>query len=275
MHAFNLSEQQYIPLREFNWRVDPDGGGVGEEFEDGRWPASTSLDGKSYDLSFVNGWKIRHEFNAGATMTWTVLEGQGKGETGTQDSHTVEVRPNIFAVTFSKGEPREDILLVVDTERSRALAVVTTFGPGYFEGDESLPEANTVFLSGAIGDAEIVELHPSDVLVSQRAIHFYSEHQVYEHVYLSKHTNVWQCLVGPERGETDVAETDTYVFDDDLLIFKWHERGAPADGILVVDRVSHRTTGRLSGSDGMLVMGARSYFTAALEYPSLQELANG
>lgn len=274
MTAFNLADQPYISLAEFNWRVNPDSSGVGEEFEDGRWPATTALDGKSYDVAFTNGWKIRHDFHAGATMTWTMLAGETGS--GTADTHAVQVRDDVFVVTFRKPDPIEDVLLVIDTAQARALAVITTFGPDRLDGDDESPLVpHTQFLSGALGDEPITELHPSDALVSQRAIHVYSEHQVYEHIYLSKHTNVWQCLVGPETGETDVAETATYVFDDDLLVFKWHERGAAADGILVMDRAAHRTTGRLSSDDGMLVMGARSFFAAPLEYPSLRELGIG
>jgi hypothetical protein len=272
MSSFNLSKQPYIATKDFAWRHTTESA-VGAEFEDFRWDTTTDLAGRTLDITFDNGWKIRHTFQSNDTMTWSMLDGAGKGKQETVPVHPVHVRDDIYSVTFRKPEPREDVLLLLNLTRGTALAAVTTFGPDYYESPATgRLEVHTRFLSGSIADARLVKFEPSGILVGRRAIHVYSKHHAYEHIYLSKHTGVWQCLAGREQGETDVFETTVFEFAENLILFRWHERAAPADGILVMDRVAKRTLGRLSSDRGMLVMGANSHFVNPLTYPSPEEL---
>jgi len=272
MSSFNLSKQRYIAPKDFIWRHTTETA-VGAEFEDFRWDPTTDLAGRTLDITFDNGWKIRHTFQSNDTMTWSMLDGAGKGKQETLPMHPVHVRDDIYSVTFRKPKPLEDVLLLFDLRRGIALAAVTTFGPDYYESPATgRLEVHTQFLSGAVGDAQLVKFEPTDILVGKRAIHVYSQYQAYEHIYLSKHTGVWQCLAGQEQGETDIFETTTFEFAENLILFRWHERAAAADGILVMDRVSKRTLGRLSRDKGMLVMGANSHFLDTLAYPTPEEL---
>jgi len=272
MSSFNLSKQPYIATKDFTWRHTT-GSAVGAEFEDFRWAPTTDLGGRTLDITFDNGWKIRHVFQSNDTMTWSMLDGKDKGKQETLSAHPVHVRDAIYSITFRKPKPLEDVLLLLDLSRGTALAAVTTFGPDYYESPATgRLEVHTRFLSGAIGDAQLVKFEPTDILVGKRAIHVYSKHHAYEHIYLSKHTGVWQCLAGQERGETDVFETTAFEFAKDLILFRWHERAAPADGILVMDRVAKRTHGRLSSDRSMLLMGANSHFVGPLAYPTPEEL---
>ena len=88
------TEQGYVPVDEW-----PELTRMVEGFGDPSLPPS-SLDGRDLSIRFENGWTISHAF-ADGQITWTIVEGDGLGETGTHSYRAVEVRPEIV------GEPAE------------------------------------------------------------------------------------------------------------------------------------------------------------------------
>ena len=113
----------YVPTEEW-----PDVTAMLDGFGAPSLEASAELDGATFDIAFDNGWTIAHRFENG-TVTWTIIEGDGTGMTGTHNYRAVEVRTGIFFVDFIKGEGAHssDVSMVIDRNDGRVTVADSAF----------------------------------------------------------------------------------------------------------------------------------------------------
>ncbi|MFV0434602.1 MAG: MoaF C-terminal domain-containing protein [Leucobacter sp.] len=257
------TEQGYVPVDEW-----PELTRMVEGFGDPSLPPS-SLDGRDLSIRFENGWTISHAF-ADGQITWTIVEGDGLGETGTHPYRAVEVRPEIFFVDFVKGEGTHssNVSMLIDLRDGR----VTVAESSFVDRDGAMRMA-TVFLHGRIGEGDIEPRSASSELVGKRIYYRYSPTEHYEHVYLNAGTFVWHCVRGGEVGLADADPIRVFAVDDDLVLLHWSETVMPVESIVAIDLRQKRSIGRMFCWDGPTLAPLRipfdSEFTVldSAEYP--------
>lgn len=87
----------------------------------------------------------------------------------------------------------------------------------------------------------------TDELIGKRVYYTYSPTEKYEHVYLNKNLYSWQCLMGSEQGLGDTDLCHYYKIDDSLYWFVWQEKIVPTLGVVMVDLLNLKTTGKIFG----------------------------
>lgn len=234
--------QAYVPAEEW-----PDVTAMLEGFGAPGLEATNALEGPGFDIVFGNGWTISHRFEGGQ-ISWTIVEGEGTGETGTHDYRAVEVRPDIFFVDFVKGSGAHssDVSMVIERDSGR----VTVADSSFINRDGAV-RMNTEILSGRIsGTGEIEPRERTGELVGKRVYYRYSPTEHYEHVYLNAGTIAWQCIRGAERGLADVEPIQVFELADGIVMLHWSETIMPVESFVVIDLVNERSIGRMFCWDG-------------------------
>lgn len=235
--------QDFVPTEEW-----PDVSVMLEGFGRPSLPDSGDLAGSTIDITFENGWVIRHEFHSASSFTWTIIEGEGTGDSGTHDYRAVEVRPAIFYIDFLKGEgvKAHDMSIILNVEDGR----VTLADTGFVDRNGEVRTHTDIISGRVVGAGNIEPRKRSDGLVGKRIYYRYSETEAYEHVYLNAGTVAWHCVKGGEKGLADVERTKTFELADDIYIFFWTETVMPVDSFLVIDLKNKRSIGRMFCWDG-------------------------
>jgi len=236
------TEQDFVPVDEW-----PDVTAMLEGFGEPSLGATDDLEGSSFDIRFNNGWTIAHRFEDGR-ITWTIVEGDGTGMTGTHPYRAVEVRPSVFFIDFVKGEGAHasDVSMVLDRNDGRV-----TVADSSFVDRRGAVRMQTDVLTGRVtGTGEIESLHRSNALVGKRIFYRYSPSEHYEHIYLNNGTFVWHCIRGAEQGLADVDPATVYELGDGIVMLHWSESVMPVESFLVVDLVNERSIGRMFCWDG-------------------------
>lgn len=197
--------------------------------------------GRSFDLKFVERNKV----------SW-----QSGDERGTDWCEVVEVAPSTYFIDMVFGHrPRESQTFVVNTQTRQVLGVRTIMREGEV-GNE--PRAVHDFAAGVLGDPGVPPAGrkpaPTRDLIGLRGLYVYSPSQCFEHIYLNSKRYVWQCIVGPLRGEGDVDLATVYKFDDNQYIFAFREFGLPVSTVFFYNWDQMRSTGKFFaiGEDGAI-----------------------
>lgn len=241
-HAAGVTDQNYIPADEW-----PDVTAMLEGFGEPALPATEDFEGASFDIVFDNGWTIAHRFH-GSAITWTIIDGDGTGMTGTHPYRAVEARPGLYFVDFIKGEGAHssDVSMVIDRNDGR----VTVADSSFIDRDGSV-RMQTALITGRIaGTGDIEPLRRSNELVGKRISYRYSPTEQYEHIYLNGGTFVWHCIRGVEQGLADVDPATVYELGDGIVMLQWSETVKPVESFLLIDLVNARSIGRMFCWDG-------------------------
>jgi hypothetical protein len=197
--------------------------------------------GASFDLEFVG----RHE------VVW-----RSDDERGRDWCEVVEVAPQTYFVdmTFAH-QPRQSQTFIVGLETRRVLAIRTIMREGDV-GKE--PRAVHEFSPGVLGDPAVPPTGrkptPTRDLIGLRGLYDYGPEQCFEHIYLNSERYVWQCIIGPLRGQGDVDMASYYKFDDNQYIFAFREFGLPVSTVFFYNWDQMRSTGKFFaiGDDGAI-----------------------
>jgi hypothetical protein len=187
--------------------------------------------GRSFDLEFVERNKV----------TW-----RSGGESGTDWCEVVEVAPQTYFIdlTFAH-QPRQSQTFIVNVQTRQVLAICTIMREGDV-GNE--PRAVHEFSPGVLGDPAIPPTGrkpgPTRDLIGLRALYEYSPQQCFEHIYLNSVRYVWQCIVGPLRGQGDVDLATVYKFDDNQYVFAFREFGLPVSTVFFYNWDKMKTIGK-------------------------------
>ncbi|EWY82597.1 hypothetical protein FOYG_14691 [Fusarium oxysporum NRRL 32931] len=212
---------------------------MADGFREHLMPASNKLQGKYFEHTYDNGWKISHDFGADS-VTWKILEGEGTGLTAPAKYEAFEVRPDVFFVDFFKPDYNEVVSLIVDTVTGQAIA-----GVSGFKDENGERRTFTSFINAVAFGGKPVEPFPAtDELIGKHVLYRYTPRDAYEHVYLNKGTMAWHCLSGTERGIADAEKCQMLKLRDNLYMLFWTETVMPVESIVVVDLEKMRSTGR-------------------------------
>lgn len=235
-------------------------------FSENMVPQNTDFVGKSFKLYFQDGTVINHKIFDENTLSWEIVEGNGKGEKNSCTYYSVSPREGIYEFSFvnSYGKDGKVVNMVINTKNGATLVQ-----EGYFpsEKDASIPlwkraqdkmpmtsvkvsYSNASFEKPFSANTPIIQ--STKDLVGERVQFTYSSRDVYEHIYLNDHTYVWNCISGNEKGNADTEVCQYFKIEDGLYLFSWQEKAVPTIGFVVenFDPNVSRSFGAIAGYDG-------------------------
>jgi hypothetical protein len=225
---------------------------------------SEALAGKALALHFAGGESCRLRFADGHTLAWE-LDGQGEpGGSGTEWYRATSPREAIYLVDYLPRDRHATcVSLVLDLASGMATRVVGRLpsreqaGRDFFSRASAGMDLTAVAVgieSAAIDrpwDAVSQRRHePTAELVGRRIQYVYSASEVYEHIYLNEKLYTWHCLAGIERGLADTDRCQYLKIADRLYLFVWREKVVPTLGVVLIDLMAMKTTGKLFGYEG-------------------------
>lgn len=230
-----VETQSFIPVEEWPTLEE-----MADGFNEHRIPVSSELVNTAIILRFQNNSVIKHEFKDEKTLTWTILEGEEKGLTGTNKYEAFEVREGIFLVDFYKPNYDEQVTLIWKKENGNVFVAISSLVT--VDGKiRTKTDFTSAVIEGLPGDSPIIQ---STDLVGKRILYQYSSDDWYEHVYFNKETFAWHCVNGAEKGIADVEKCLYFHLEEDLTILFWTETIMPVESIIVVDLKKNISTGR-------------------------------
>ncbi|MFO7580482.1 MAG: MoaF C-terminal domain-containing protein [Nitrosomonas halophila] len=251
-----MAEQQHTAFMQVGDFVANFGGNELEHTDD--------LAGRSMDISFDNGWVVRHSFKPGGQMEWQMLQGSDPHPAAPnkdlESYRATCLRQGYYLVDFIKhSKPTQTVSLLLDMVQNIATAVVATmptreetFKPLFQRviDRELLTPMRAVIVHGAIDRpfSEHVPRHESTgELVGKRIRYQYGPNDSYEHIYLSREFYTWHCIQGPEAGLSDTDYCQYYKVADKLYLFVWLEKVIPTIGLIMIDFQRDKTSGKIFG----------------------------
>ncbi|KAF5682144.1 molybdenum cofactor biosynthesis protein [Fusarium circinatum] len=212
-------KSDYIPVAKWPTLQE-----MADGFREHLMPASNKLEGKYFEHTYDNGWKISNDF----------------GQTAPAKYEAFEVRPDVFFVDFFKPDYNEVVTLIVDTVGGQAIA-----GVSGFKDENGERRTFTSFINAvAFGGKPVEPFLATDELIGKHVLYRYTPRDAYEHVYLNKGTMTWHCLSGTERGIADAEKCQMLKLGDSLYMLFWTETVMPVDSVVVIDLEKMRSTGR-------------------------------
>ena len=206
-----------------------------------RLPQTNALVSQTMKITLDSGKSFELEFAERNKVIW-----KSGDESGTDWCEVVEVAPQTYFVdmTFTH-EPRQSQTFIVNVQTRQILAVRTIMREGEVGKD---PRAVHEFWPGVLGDPAIPPTGrkpgPTRDLIGLRALYDYGPEQIMEHIYLNSERYVWQGIIGPLRGQSDVDMSTVYKFDDNQYIFAFREFGLPVSTVFFYNWDQMRLTGK-------------------------------
>jgi hypothetical protein len=216
-----------------------------------RLPQTAALVNQIMKITLDTGTSFDLEFADGNEVSW-----HSDNERGTDWCEVVEVAPETYFIDMTFTHlPRQSQTFIVNIQSRQVLSIRTIMREGDV-GKE--PRAVHDFSAGVLGDPAIpptgYKPAPTRDLIGLRGLYVYSPEQCFEHIYLNSERYVWQCIVGPLRGEGDVDMASVYKFDDNQYIFAFREFGLPVSTVFFYNWDQMRSTGKFFaiGEDGAI-----------------------
>jgi hypothetical protein len=216
-----------------------------------RLPQTIALVNQTMNITLDSGISFTLEFADRNKVIW-----RSNDEHGTDWCEVVEVAPQTYFIdmTFTH-QPRQSQTFIVNLQSRQVLAIRTIMREGDVDPE---PRAVHEFSPGVIGDPKIPPTGrkpaPTRDLIGLRGLYDYGPNQCFEHIYLNSERYVWQCIIGPLRGQGDVDLASYYKFDDNQYIFAFREFGLPVSTVFFYNWDQMRSTGKFFaiGEDGTL-----------------------
>ena len=240
-----------------------------------RLPPTDALVNQSLKITLDIGGAFELEFKAPNEVAWK----SGKKEEKDW-CEVVEVAPQTYFIdlTFTS-MPRESQTFIVNAQTRQVLGIRTIMREGDVGGE---PRAVHEFSPGVLGDPDTPPTGkkpgPTRDLIGLRGLYDYGPDQCFEHIYLNSERYVWQCIIGPLRGQGDVDMSTIYKFDDNQYIFAFREFGLPVSTVFFYNWDQMRSTGKFFaiGEDGTIANSPAGAFIQKLSVafypPDMQPL---
>jgi len=216
-----------------------------------RLPPTAALVNQKMKITLDSGKSFALEFIDRNKVVW-----QSGNERGTDWCEVVDVAPQTYFIDMTfVHQPRQSQTFVMNVQTRQALAVHTIMREGDV-GKE--PRALHEFSPGMFGDPTIPPTGrkpaPTRDLIGLRGLYEYGPEQCFEHIYLNSERYVWQCIIGPLRGQADVDCSTIYKFDDNQYVFAFREFGLPVSTVFFYNWDQMRSTGKFFaiGEDGAI-----------------------
>lgn len=235
-------------------------GDLCKEITENALPPTNALAGRTMGLYFEDGTTARIQFDSMDALNWEIVEGGDRGCCGTATYRATCPRDGIYLVDYIRQDLRAaSVSLIIDVRTRKAGAVTGTLPTksetrkdafSRVQADMALTSVTTRFLRAAIDTPFTSRDHPhgpTDELVGKRVKYVYSRTEAYEHIYLNQNLYTWHCLEGVEKGLADTDRCDYYKIDEALYLFVWREKIVPTLGVLLIDFLHMKTTGKIFG----------------------------
>lgn len=197
-------------------------------FVDDRINSSNTLAGRNFIADFSDGkFRVRHEFHEDAeTVTWEILEGFEKGQSGTVPYEAHDIRPGITLIMLQP-LPVESLTLIIDDNRGMAT--------GYLGRITDMNSDRPIVLKtvrGPILEAERTQKTTSfgsaaDLAGRRFTVVYPNEVAIYEQIYLNEHYVTWHGKKGTSAGVADTERYKAVKIAPDLYLVAWNEKSAP------------------------------------------------
>jgi len=232
-------------------------------FSENMVPQNTDLVGKEFKLYFPNGMVINHKVFDKDTLSWEIIEGEGKGEKNSCTYYAVSPREGVYVLSFVNAYGDAKIVNMVINTKTGAALVQEGYLPS--EKDASIPlwkraQSKTPMTSIKVEytnasyekpfTKNTPKIERTRDLIGKRVQFTYSSKDAYEHIYLNDHSYVWNCISGNEKGNADTEQCQYFKIEDDLYLFSWQEKAVPTIGFVVENFDVKRSFGAIYGYDG-------------------------
>ena len=251
---------------------------MSEAFHPGNYaPApTTDLAGKTFRLGLEDGRVVTCGLETSDRLRWSIEGDAGQEPAEPEQYFAARLRESLYFVDFVwTGERATTITLLLDLGLQIATVLMGQLPEDReahrplldrISAGEELTGVSATFLSAAIDRpfSEKTPRHlPTEDMVGRRVEYTYSPSERYEHIYLNGSLYTWHCLQGSEKGLADTDRCHYFKLADDLYLFVWREKIVPTLGVVVVDFVEMRTTGKIVGFRGDESTGLANFAVGA------------
>ena len=228
-----------------------------EGFNEYRLPLTGALAGKKFELLLEeDNTTLLIHFKTASQLEW----GKGNESPKVERYEAIAVRPDIFFVDWVYGEDSKQSMSLVLDLVAHEVTLLWSKLPNREEAQASLLErikkynelsaVKVRIRHGGINSARVRKSHHrTKELIGKRLKHTYSSQHAFEHIYLNENMFCWQSLAGPDQGLADTEPCDYIKIGEELYLFSWRERLVPWVGIVVIDLLNNRTTGKVFYGD--------------------------
>jgi len=239
-------------------------GDWGKGMDEFKLPTSDELVGKEFKLYFsTKNRVINYIFHDISSLSWEVIEGPDKGQSGAEKYEAIRVAQEIYFVDFVRDSlPSVSVSMALDLN-TRNATVLIAIVPNKEEVSQSFVDRLGKGLDLSTTKVEIMHaninqppnLEPighherTSDLVGKRIKYTYSNKHVYEHIYLNDRFFTWHCLVGVEKGLADTEICDCFKIAPDVYLFTWREKVMPTFGVVIINLKEMRSNGKTFGLD--------------------------
>ena len=229
-------------------------------FSENVLPDTGDLAGKDIKLYFGKGPAIRCHFLDEKTMAWETKGRDKKLRKGRERYRATRPRENIYFVDYiKKGSRAASVSMVLDFKNDIATLLTGSLPTEAKARRDRLDlvasgkhqtAVEAEFKSAAINKkftGKTLKHEVTKDLIGKRVKYKYSRKDTYEHIYLNEDHYTWHCLSGIEKGMADTELCHYLKIAKDLYLFVWREKLVPTLGVVMVDFVEMKTTGKIFG----------------------------
>lgn len=224
-------------------------------------PHVDDLAGKTF-VFHAEGMVVNHLFDHNRRVHWEVLEGAEAGAKGSGEFKATSLRDGIYFIDFVQEQEFATSASIVLNLHTETATVVVGHMPSEHKAmkpiyqrvkdNDLLTGVDVRFLQCTVNrplDDEAGHEETSE-LIGKRIQYEYSEHEFYEHIYLSGNYYTWHCMKGVEGGLAETDKCHYFKIAEELFLFVWREKVIPTLGIIMIDLQRKKTTGKILGFDG-------------------------
>ncbi len=187
-------------------------------YAENRPPRSFDLEDKMLTLTLRDKPEKRRYTFGEQKATVEIARG-GETRTVTAAYEAFELAPGVFFVTHLD-DAQESLCMALDVREGMATIVQGSMGPA---GIVSTVVAAAVDGPGLAGTARQTAFHPRFSLGGTRFLNTYAHNVAYEHIYLTGVYETWLGVKGPQAGQADTEEYQSFKVADGLYLVTWNE----------------------------------------------------
>jgi hypothetical protein len=187
-------------------------------YAENRPPRSYDLEGRTFTLALRDTpEKRRYTFGEERAEIDIVLNGETRHVSTSYEAF--ELAPGIFFVSHLAGE-RESMAMALDVGEGVATVIA---GVMTDVGIVSTVEAATVEERASFRATGEPAYHPRFSLGGTRFLNTYAHNVAYEHIYLTGVYETWLGIKGPQAGQADTEEYQSFKIADGVYLVFWNE----------------------------------------------------
>jgi hypothetical protein len=187
-------------------------------YAENRPPRSFELEGRSFTLILGDKPEKRRSGFGQSRADLEILR-DGSTERLPIDYEAFEMAPGVFFVSHLAGEG-QSMAMALDTREGVATIISGTMADS---GIVSTVETATVEEAASLRTSGAPGFHPRFSLGGTRFLNTYAHNVAYEHIYLTGVYETWLGVKGPQAGQADTEEYQSFKIADGVYLVFWNE----------------------------------------------------